>query len=823
MLGDYVIRKLIGCGGMGKVYLAEHKRMQRIVAIKMLPMELMGDDTAVERFYEVVRTASRLMHPAIVTAFDAGESDGIHYFAMEYFEGETLSDVVSQRGPMLLEDAADVVSQAATGLLHAHRAGIIHRDVKPANLMRASDGTVKVLDLGLARISTACITANGNLPEKGSKQSGGRITGTLPYMSPEQLQDADSVDSRSDIYSLGATLYFLLTGRPPYSGNFVQMINGHLHGEIPDLMHERSDVDMRFTNIFRRMMAKSRSERYASLDEVIEELSIYASQGEVAPWLADLSPAPSASYPPSDKNRNQDDETGSPQSTKVLGIDFGMFYATAAEASPSGSARVLPIGERDGVSMRTAVASSGNELIFGIDAIERREEDAKRVAHCLPMYIGKQVVERDVAGRQCPPEVLMAMILRRVRQNAWQDQRDPKQTAIAIPGSYDQLHRQSVLQAAQMSGIADVRLVDRSIATVQSLLIESGIESLDTEMDTRSSDQNQVFLFVGLTGQATEVAVIEQSNLQLQQRSAAGHWHTGMLPWMHRLVDMAAKTFADQHRLDPRKKKRWAARLQLACERAMNSMLLLPRVQIKIQMDGRERAIKLDRRRWLQSCEDLIQGVRSAIETALREASISHAEIDSYILLGPLLRMPLIRNAVLRDRNNNARIRQMDRTHTAEGAAACLAAELPGRGEIAKPPRTISSQTIGLVVSDAKKRQRILPIIPKGTSLPARTNRRLTAGEDRSSMSLSLVESSGVAGDDWHSLGRFDFKIGESESRSRMIGFELDVNGVLNVRTQTPGSLGSSKLPKLPPPMVPDRDLDRWSQWLKLLNDLQSF
>jgi hypothetical protein len=160
-IGDYAIRELIGAGGMGQVFLAEHTRMQRIVAIKMLPVERMADAAAIGRFYDEVRAASRLMHPNIVTAFDAGEDKGVHYLAMEYIDGHTLTDIVAKKGPFSVGEAASAIRQAALGLLHAHRAGIVHRDVKPGNLMRANDGTVKVLDLGLARISSVNFAAEG--------------------------------------------------------------------------------------------------------------------------------------------------------------------------------------------------------------------------------------------------------------------------------------------------------------------------------------------------------------------------------------------------------------------------------------------------------------------------------------------------------------------------------------------------------------------------------------------------------------------------------------------------------------------------------------
>ncbi len=294
--------------------------------------------------------------------------------------------------------------------------------------MRTADGSVKVLDLGLARISNAGLVAEGAASEKDSKRSDGRLTGTLPFMSPEQLDDADAVDARSDIYSLGATLYFLLTAQPPYTGNFLDLINGHRHGEIPDLMQSRDDVDLRFANIFNRMMAKSPAERYASLDEVIDELAEYAGNTDTPTWSNEFGQSPTTLSQQSTFPSASGTGSTSQGVAKVLAIDFGMFYATAAEASPAGGARVLSAGQCDGMSLRTVVSSDEHQLIYGNAAMERRAQHAKSVVHCVPMYIGKAVVERQVAGRQCPPEVLMAMLLQRVHDNAWTEKSQPKAT-----------------------------------------------------------------------------------------------------------------------------------------------------------------------------------------------------------------------------------------------------------------------------------------------------------------------------------------------------------------------------------------------------------
>ena len=814
-IGDYEIRELIGSGGMGQVFLAEHRRMQRMVAIKMLPIERMKDEDAIARFYDEVRAASRLMHPNIVTAFDAGDADGVHYLAMEYVDGETLTKLVAQSGPYSIGEAAAIIRQAALGLLHAHRAGIVHRDVKPSNLMRASDGTVKVLDLGLARINSVNLLTEDSSEEANSQgKKKGRLVGTLPFMSPEQLEDPDIADPRSDIYALGATLFFLLTGRAPFTGDYLDIVYGHRHGDIPDLMQTRDDVDLELANVFSRMMAKSPDERYASLDEVIDDLSDYASQNETPLWLTDLSARQAATDHTTVSGGSTSSITGS-----VLAIDCGLFYAAAAEASGSQGVTTLNAGEHRSSLLRMAVASDEDRLIFGNEAMDRRLAHPQQLAHCLPMYIGKQLVEREIGGRQCPPEVLMAMLLRRIVRNAWSGTSSPSATVITIPASYDQLHRRSILQASQMAGLNSVRLLSRSIAAVQSLRIEPELESLDDNTVGLDELKDETILFVGVTGQASEVSVFRRDSSRLHQLSTEGHWNTGTLPWLHRLVDLTAEAFIKEHRFDPRESRRAAARLQMACERAMNSMLLLDNVRIKLRVEQKEFVVQISRRHWLQACEDLAVGVRRMIKNACRDASVSLREVNSCVTLGPLMRIDTIHKAVLRGMSERSTLASVDRVDTARGAAACLAAEMPGRGAAATmPPRGVLSQAIGIVVEDIKGRRRILPIIPRGTSLPARTNRRLTVGSERSSMTLSLVESSGIERADWHSLGRYEIQTDETVNRARMIGFEVNVNGLLAVRAQAAGAPASNTLPALPKPALSDEELVDWTRWLDQLN-----
>ena len=227
-LGAYEILGLLGRGGMGTVYHARHRYLQREVALKVLPAGRLGDPGAVTRFLREMQAAGALSHPNIVQASDAGEADGVHYLVMEYVPGTDLERLVSQGGPLAVADAAEVARQAAEGLEHVRRCGLVHRDIKPSNLLLTPDGRVKVLDLGLARLR------EGLAPDDGLSRIG-QVMGTAAYMAPEQAVDTHTVDTRADLYSLGCTLFFLLTGRPPFhrAGDRNPLRTLLAHGQTP--------------------------------------------------------------------------------------------------------------------------------------------------------------------------------------------------------------------------------------------------------------------------------------------------------------------------------------------------------------------------------------------------------------------------------------------------------------------------------------------------------------------------------------------------------------------------------------------------------------
>jgi len=260
VLGQYVLLERIGEGGMGQVLKARHQRLERIVALKLIRKERLGGRDAVQRFQREARAAARLSHPNLVTVYDADEVGGTHFFAMEYVEGTDLAKLVRQQGPLPARQACDYIRQAALGLQHAHEQGLVHRDIKPANLMLTTKGVVKVLDLGLARLA--------NAPESEATDPmtrEGTVMGTPDYMAPEQAKAAHTADIRADLYSLGCTLFYLLSAKVPYpGGTLTEKLVKHQLNPLPRVERLRREVPPDLAAVVRRLMAKTPAERYAT-------------------------------------------------------------------------------------------------------------------------------------------------------------------------------------------------------------------------------------------------------------------------------------------------------------------------------------------------------------------------------------------------------------------------------------------------------------------------------------------------------------------------------------------------------------------------------
>ena len=271
-LGKFKLLGHIGSGGMSSVYLAEHRQMNDLRAIKVLPKKRVNDATYLARFQLEAKAIASLSHDNIVRAFDIDNDGDLHYIVMEYVNGDDLQEIVKRRGPMDFKKAADYIAQAARGLQHAHDRGLIHRDVKPANLLVNKDGKIKLLDMGLALLDSeedhSLTVANNE-----------NVLGTADYLAPEQALNSHNVDHRVDVYGLGCTMYFLLTGRPPFTdGTLAQRIVKH-QTEMPDeIRKHRVDCPGELEGICTKMLQKEPRYRYKTAADVAEVLEGWLSK-----------------------------------------------------------------------------------------------------------------------------------------------------------------------------------------------------------------------------------------------------------------------------------------------------------------------------------------------------------------------------------------------------------------------------------------------------------------------------------------------------------------------------------------------------------------
>jgi serine/threonine protein kinase len=284
-LGPYEILEQLGRGGMGAVYKARHVHLGKLVALKVLLRERLSQADARDRFLLEMKAVGRLNHRNIVLAHDANVED-VPYLAMELLEGTDLHQLVKDLGPLSVANACAIAQQAALGLQHAHEHHLVHRDLKPSNLLLTNRGVVKILDLGLARSRSEQCAPDLLAPPPVA------TVGSIDYIAPEQLLHSERVDIRADLYSLGCTLYFLLTGQAPFSGpgqTLVQKQQAHLLQAPPDVRRERGDVPAGLAAILQRLLAKTPADRPATPLEVAHQLQPYAARANLAALVSQSS------------------------------------------------------------------------------------------------------------------------------------------------------------------------------------------------------------------------------------------------------------------------------------------------------------------------------------------------------------------------------------------------------------------------------------------------------------------------------------------------------------------------------------------------------
>jgi serine/threonine protein kinase len=363
-LGKYRLLQLLGRGGMGSVFLAEHVTMNRRVALKTISRKVGKDPASLQRFLAEARAVAALDHPNIVQAYSVDNEGDRYYLVMEYVEGTDLQHLVEINGPLECERAVDYIRQAADGLEHAHQRNMIHCDIKPSNLLVNQQGVVKILDMGLAKLSDSDQSSSDSHPEN--------VLGSVDYLSPEQALSSPSLDGRADIYSLGCTFYFLLTGHPPFpEGSLHERILKHQTQQPQSIREQRADVPNELIEFCMKMMAKEPGDRFQTSAEVSQWLSEWRPS---SPKLLRALPLPSTDAEDSsaglifEPDYGKDSSGSNPLDLLSLAKlpDFAAMEATATPLPPSPSGPKAKLGKRGIWPPTPAVMTS---ILIGVAAI----------------------------------------------------------------------------------------------------------------------------------------------------------------------------------------------------------------------------------------------------------------------------------------------------------------------------------------------------------------------------------------------------------------------------------------------------------------------
>lgn len=780
LLGNNMLLEKIGEGGMGEVFKAEHRRMKRLVVVKILRPELLDSEHALRRFQREVHAAAQLIHPNIVTAYDADTAGELHFLVMEYVDGTDLGTLVSRQGPLTPLKAVTYILQAARGLEYAHRKGIIHRDIKPANLLLDSSGTIKILDMGLARFDSLDESVSDDLTQEN------QIIGTVDYMAPEQAQDSKAVDRRSDIYSLGCTFYRLLSGRTPYPGSSPLMVlMAHQKSPPPSLIELLGPDARPLDAVFQKMIAKRPEDRYQEMSEVIADLERFIPRESRAPEKPDAdsldrhpgtsntvtgissdatagtNQAPTASYddglahdfrlkaglsatPATAGDRGSSIALGTP-----IGIDLGTTNSLAAKLDERGRP-VTIIGSEGDLLTPSVVLFDEDSVIVGKEAVRALVTERDLIAESPKRQIGARLFEKSLRGTLYPPEVLQAFILRRLRQDIERQTEGPRRVVITVPAYFDEVRRRATADAGYIAGLDVLDVLNEPTAAALAYGVLQGIAAPE--------GRPARLMVYDLGGGTFDVTVMEIDGNVYRMLSTDGDMQLGGRDWDQRLIDVLAEQFIREHGVDPRDDTNQLGRMWRDCEEAKRTLSVRQRTFLACEYRGRTLQLELTRAAFQEMTRDLLDRTAFTAQEALRAAQLNWSDIDRVLLVGGATRMPAVVDML-----TGLTGKEPDRSIAPDEAVAHGAALYAGmllarmRGE--PTPFSIvnvNSHSLGIVANDPRtKQKRNVILIRRNTPLPA-VHRRVfhTHKDGQRSLLLQIVEGESKVPEECSQVGR---------------------------------------------------------------------
>jgi serine/threonine protein kinase len=812
-LGDYLILERIGAGGMGQVYRAKHRTMDREVAIKILPSRLSQIPQAVDRFYAEVRAQAKLLHPNIVTAFDAGCQDlqghKVHYLVMELIRGESLAHRISAQGPLSTQDVLSILRQSALALQYAHALGVIHRDIKPGNMMLTPGGTLKILDFGLAVLREMRDLKD----DLGSKQ----LVGTVEFMSPEQINTPELVDHRTDLYSLGATLYYMLTGAPMFTGEAIQTALAQLHRRPAALYEVRGDIDLRMDSVFQWLVAKNLPDRCPSAHDLLEKLfELNLIERPESPTLQRSDPtrlSRSGLERPTSLGRGT---STSLRSFEPFGMELGMIHSRVSFVNAKHAVEEVPV-DGESYQIRNMLFSDAERIAIGSGAEAQRVQRPDHIFYGLQRWYGLPLLEKSFGGRRVPPEVLVAAVIRHLAIATRYRQPNGSHAVVTIPGCYDQMHRISTRTACAIAGVELLQLLEKPLAAA---LAHVEIES---RLALARGDEHwgKTLLAVMLTGAACEAAVIRADVRGVKKLSLVGDWKRGTLRWQDRAAKRLATLIEEKFGLSARENLNLASQLQRTIERSLERLRHSQIVPFIVDMPKGRYENAIDRNRLEDWVDDLASDCNHFATESVRRADVDPKAIDSLLLIGDIRWLETLQQPLRQLVRPDAQITMIDSSDLARGAALQAKYLMPPIDPRSPAASGAASYDLGMIVQDQRAPAAAPPkiLIAKDTPLPFQVSRTLRfTREGQRQPILQWVEGTRFGEQTWHKLSHVDLQTcfeARTTADPIQLRAELDESGIWSGALTWLAGNQTLVLPPLGEPVMDSVSMRQWHDWLE--------
>jgi molecular chaperone DnaK (HSP70) len=779
--------------------------MGRIVAIKVLPHAAERTAEVVERFRREVKAAARLLHPNIVTAFDAGELDETQFLVMEYVDGQSLFEIVQENGPIPLGQATGYIIEAAQGLEYAHSQRIIHRDIKPGNIMVDRSGRTKILDMGLARLQS--VTSQGADASIGPDLTEhGLVIGTVGYIAPEQIVDAHDVDERTDIYGLGCTYHFLLTGSPPYSGSVMQTLLAHTQQPVPSVCEKRADLPPALDITFRRMLAKKPADRFATMGELIADLEslmggVSSSAGvDITPEIRE----------PSRRAIVKDTSI----TAKAVGFDVGTTNAYASWIGEEGVP--VPITNQHGSASTPSVVAFKEETFqFGEIALQSAKDGVSNIADHFVCKLGTTGSGISFRGKEVPVELLTAVLVHKLAEQAKRKIGYFSHLAYTVPGCFGEVQRKAYHDAYK---IASLNTLDPINAATAVAVYFSFLQGWLNPQRTAPTKTLLVFRYGAGSFDATVYRVDDR---QITTLSVAGDSTLGGRVWDERIAESVAGQLADKHGVDISDDPAKLFELRQQCETAKVALSDQDRILVRFQAQDKTLEGILSRAFLSRLGSDLLSRPKELTEQALSAAGVTWQDLDHVLLAGGASRMSLVQEMVQEWVGTSGICSLIGSEAAPQGAALYAQIQLaPNLPNLDFDVQEVKSHYLGIVgVNRRTGEKQMSVVIPQNVALPATAQSTFTTVQDgQTSLALDIVEGSDPTSPDYRPIGRChisNLPPGMPKGTSIAFDFLVASNGILSVSIES-AATGQRTSPQIQRASgMTTEERNQWRDWLQ--------